>query len=70
MIHIKPRDFSLNNFNDLDNEIYCAYSKYWEYYAQDSKKKLQNFIDFIGIEIRNFKEEKLKNILKLKDQFL
>ena len=48
MIHIKPRDFSLNNFNDLDNEIYCAYSKYWEYYAQDSKKKLQNFIDFIG----------------------
>ena len=48
LIHIKPRDFSLNNFNDLDNEIYCAYSKYWEYYAQDSKKKLQNFIDFIG----------------------
>ena len=34
-IHIKPRDFILNNFNDLDNEIYCAYSKYWEYYAQD-----------------------------------
>ena len=47
-IYIKPKDFILNIFHDLDNEIYCAYSKYWEYYSQDSKKKLQNFIDFIG----------------------
>ena len=47
-IHINPRDFISNNLNDLHNERYYAYSEYWEYYVQDSKKKLKNFIDFIG----------------------
>ena len=47
-MHINPRYFSSNNLSDLHNERYYAYSEYWEYYVQDSKKKLKNFIDFIG----------------------
>ena len=46
-IHIKPRDFIPDDTKDLNNVGYYDYNNYWEYYVQDSKKKLQNFIDFI-----------------------
>ena len=47
-IYIKPRVFVPKNVQELNHINYDDYQKYWEYYNQDTKTQLQNFLDFVG----------------------
>ena len=47
-IYIKPRVFLTKKVQDLNHIKYDDFAKYWEYYNQDTKSQLQNFLDFVG----------------------
>ena len=47
-IYIKPRVFVPKNVQELNHIKYDDFRKYWEYYYQDTKAQLQNFLEFVG----------------------
>ena len=47
-IYIKPRVFVTKKVQEINHINYDDYKKYWEYYNQDTKTQLQNFLEFIG----------------------
>ena len=47
-IYIKPRVFVPKNVQELNHIRFDDYQNFWEYYNQDTKSQLQNFLDFIG----------------------
>ena len=47
-MYIKPRVFVPKNVQELNHIKYDDYKNYWEYYNEDTKSQLQNFLDFIG----------------------
>ena len=47
-IYIKPRVFVPKNVQELNHIKYNDFQKYWEYYYQDTKTQLENFLEFIG----------------------
>ena len=46
--YIKPRVYVPENIQELNGIKYDDYEKFWEYYNQDTKSQLRNFLDFIG----------------------
>ena len=47
-IYIKPRVFVPKKVQELNHIKYDDFAKYWEYYNQDTKSQLQNFLEFVG----------------------
>ena len=47
-IYIKPRVFVSKKVQELNHIKYDDFEKYWEYYNQDTKSQLQNFLEFVG----------------------
>lgn len=47
-IYIKPRVFVPKNVQELNHINYDDYKKYWEYYNQDTKTQLENFLELVG----------------------
>ena len=47
-IYIKPRVFVPSNVQEINHIKYDDYKNYWEYYNQDTKSQLQNFLNLIG----------------------
>ena len=46
--YIKPRVFVPKNVQEINHIKYDDYKNYWEYYNEDTKTQLQNFLNFIG----------------------
>ena len=47
-IYIKPRVFVPKNVQEINHIKYDDYKKYWEFFNQDTKTQLQNFLEFVG----------------------
>ena len=47
-IYIKPRVFVPKKVQELNHIKYDDFTKYWEYYNQDTKSQLQAFLEFVG----------------------
>ena len=46
--YIRPRVFVPKNVQEINHIKYDDYKNYWEYYNEDTKTQLQNFLNFIG----------------------